>query len=100
MPITEKDGNRGNDMKNVHGYLLVSAILLGIVFGWKGLLVIGLLSPTAWFACYLESDPSPKADYDTDTASLAAASLGEENDHPGDDLGGSVGEDGCDADTE
>ena len=75
-------------MKKVYGYLLVSAILLVIVFGWKGLLLVGLLSPIVGFACYLESDPSPKADQNTDTASLAAASLGKENDCLGDNLDG------------
>lgn len=87
-------------MKKVYGYLLVSAILLVIVFGWKGLLVVGLLSPIVGFACYLESDPSPKADQDTDTASLAAASLGEENDCPGNNLDGAAENCDCDCDSD
>lgn len=85
-------------MKKVYGYLLVSAILLVIVFGWKGLLVVGLLSPIVGFACYLESDPSPKTDQATDTASLAATSLGKENECLGDNLDGA--EENCDCDSD
>lgn len=85
-------------MKKVYAYLLISAILLVIVFGWKGLLAIAFLCPIVWFACYLESDPSPKADQDTDTASLAATSLGEENECSGDNPDGAEGN--CDSDCE
>jgi len=85
-------------MKKVYAYLLVSAILLVIVFGWKGFLATGCLFPIVWFACYLESDSSPKADQDTDTASLAATSLGKDSDCLGDNTDGAEGN--CDTDCE
>lgn len=87
-------------MKNLYGCLFVTAIFFGIVFGWKGLLVIGSLFPTVWLSSLLESDSSPKADQDTDTASLVAASLGEENGCLGDTLDGAEGSCDCNCDSE